>query len=355
MADVAQVCVLQLRHCSCALPLCVRHFRLVIPRTLNIAPHCVAEDKQGALKAYSAASALHPAHASLLLKIAYLTKACAAPAKECGDFDRPTLTESVISTIASQNGATSKPTLTESAISNIASQNCAMTKPLAKGNNTTECSTTLRAEIGSADSGDHYDDDDDVVISSRRHKLFAAAMLPQLPPVQATSPRDDSEDDVSVRSLGQAMAAMMTAEARNAPPPRKVDAVTVQTKPNDEVGAKVAGTQGKNTGSLPPGTTLVDGYTCYVNGLAMLSGGFGLPRKLFERLYSYQRAGIAWMWSLHADANVGSKKPSGGILADDMGLGEMVEKDCRFVLVVTRHALQKCHLTASHICDFALR
>ena len=88
---------------------------------------------------------------------------------------------------------------------------------------------------------------------------------------------------------------------------------------------------------------VVDGYSCFHSGMATLPGGFGLPRKLFDSLYAYQREGVAWMWSLHADSGVpaGSLgrgattaapaaplpptatggKICGGILADDMGLG----------------------------------
>ncbi|VDN15813.1 unnamed protein product, partial [Dibothriocephalus latus] len=43
--------------------------------------------------------------------------------------------------------------------------------------------------------------------------------------------------------------------------------------------------------------------------------GFCLPKTIYEKLYSYQREGVAWLWKLH-------KKSCGGILADDMGLGK---------------------------------
>uniref|UniRef100_A0A0X3PF09 DNA excision repair protein ERCC-6-like n=1 Tax=Schistocephalus solidus TaxID=70667 RepID=A0A0X3PF09_SCHSO len=46
-----------------------------------------------------------------------------------------------------------------------------------------------------------------------------------------------------------------------------------------------------------------------------LSPGFRLPKTIFEKLYSYQRDGVAWLWNLH-------KNTCGGILADDMGLGK---------------------------------
>ncbi|KAL7062266.1 hypothetical protein AAHC03_0640 [Spirometra sp. Aus1] len=46
-----------------------------------------------------------------------------------------------------------------------------------------------------------------------------------------------------------------------------------------------------------------------------LSPGFCLPKMIYEKLYSYQREGVVWLWNLH-------KNTCGGILADDMGLGK---------------------------------
>mmetsp|Transcript_1644 Transcript_1644/g.3282 ORF Transcript_1644/g.3282 Transcript_1644/m.3282 type:complete len:831 (-) Transcript_1644:168-2660(-) len=43
-----------------------------------------------------------------------------------------------------------------------------------------------------------------------------------------------------------------------------------------------------------------------------------LPRSVYERLYGYQREGVAWMWSLY-------QKGFGGLLADEMGLGKTVQ------------------------------
>lgn len=43
-----------------------------------------------------------------------------------------------------------------------------------------------------------------------------------------------------------------------------------------------------------------------------------LPRMVYDRLYSYQRQGVAWMWNLF-------HKEFGGILADEMGLGKTVQ------------------------------
>ena len=45
---------------------------------------------------------------------------------------------------------------------------------------------------------------------------------------------------------------------------------------------------------------------------------FVLPRDIFERLYPYQRAGVAWMARLWQMGH-------GGILADEMGLGKTIQ------------------------------
>ena len=38
------------------------------------------------------------------------------------------------------------------------------------------------------------------------------------------------------------------------------------------------------------------------------------------RFFSYQRAGVKWLWDLH-------EQKCGGIIADEMGLGKVSEKD----------------------------
>jgi len=43
-----------------------------------------------------------------------------------------------------------------------------------------------------------------------------------------------------------------------------------------------------------------------------------LPRAVHDRLYNYQRQGIAWMWNLY-------RQGFGGMLADEMGLGKTVQ------------------------------
>lgn len=50
-----------------------------------------------------------------------------------------------------------------------------------------------------------------------------------------------------------------------------------------------------------------------------LADGVLLRKSLLERLYPYQREGIAWLRALH------DRQPRGGVLGDDMGLGKTVQ------------------------------
>lgn len=45
---------------------------------------------------------------------------------------------------------------------------------------------------------------------------------------------------------------------------------------------------------------------------------YALPSNIYDKLYSYQREGVKWMWSLF-------KEKTGGVLGDDMGLGKTVQ------------------------------
>ncbi|XP_012936041.1 DNA excision repair protein ERCC-6-like [Aplysia californica] len=54
------------------------------------------------------------------------------------------------------------------------------------------------------------------------------------------------------------------------------------------------------------------------SNLKSLGQGFMLHRKIHGKLYSHQKEGVLWFWSLHA-------KGKGGILADDMGLGKTIQ------------------------------
>ncbi|RYG56498.1 hypothetical protein EON66_02760, partial [archaeon] len=88
---------------------------------------------------------------------------------------------------------------------------------------------------------------------------------------------------------------------------------------------------------LPSATWQAD----VANNAMCLPGGFHLPLDLYNKLFDYQRAGVAWMWSLHSRCpfsagafivdeamrvhTSGAPKICGGILADDMGLGKTVQ------------------------------
>ncbi len=48
------------------------------------------------------------------------------------------------------------------------------------------------------------------------------------------------------------------------------------------------------------------------------SGGFRVPRALYDRLFPYQRTAVKWMWELHC-------QEAGGIIGDEMGLGKTVQ------------------------------
>jgi len=70
--------------------------------------------------------------------------------------------------------------------------------------------------------------------------------------------------------------------------------------------------------TLPPeaaDTWTVAGDVC---SLRVRGAVMKLPRSVFDRLYGYQRQGIAWMWNLFHQG-------FGGILADEMGLGKTVQ------------------------------
>ena len=47
-------------------------------------------------------------------------------------------------------------------------------------------------------------------------------------------------------------------------------------------------------------------------------GGYKLPKRVWDRLYNYQKVGVRWMWELHLQR-------CGGILGDEMGLGKTIQ------------------------------
>lgn len=48
------------------------------------------------------------------------------------------------------------------------------------------------------------------------------------------------------------------------------------------------------------------------DGMKHVGDGFYLYKDLYEKLYTHQKAGVLWLWSLY-------QKGKGGILGDDMG------------------------------------
>lgn len=47
-------------------------------------------------------------------------------------------------------------------------------------------------------------------------------------------------------------------------------------------------------------------------------GGLTVPRKLWKKLYKYQKTGVRWLWELHT-------QQAGGIVGDEMGLGKTIQ------------------------------
>jgi SNF2 family DNA or RNA helicase len=54
------------------------------------------------------------------------------------------------------------------------------------------------------------------------------------------------------------------------------------------------------------------------DAMTHMGDGYYLFSELYNQLYSHQREGVLWMWSLF-------KKKKGGILGDDMGLGKTIQ------------------------------
>ncbi|KAL9180108.1 hypothetical protein ACHAXT_008078 [Thalassiosira profunda] len=53
-------------------------------------------------------------------------------------------------------------------------------------------------------------------------------------------------------------------------------------------------------------------------GTAVYEGGLEIPAWINDRLFSYQRTGVRWMWELHCQG-------AGGVVGDEMGLGKTVQ------------------------------
>ncbi|KAM7542613.1 hypothetical protein Aperf_G00000006586 [Anoplocephala perfoliata] len=74
----------------------------------------------------------------------------------------------------------------------------------------------------------------------------------------------------------------------------------------------------RDTSSLSIGTSVPRRYPVGGTEMAEVTKGFYLPHRLYEKLYPYQKEGVAWLWKLHNTS-------PGGILADDMGLGKTLQ------------------------------
>lgn len=48
------------------------------------------------------------------------------------------------------------------------------------------------------------------------------------------------------------------------------------------------------------------------NKFIEITKGFSIYHEIYNKLYPYQREGVAWMWNLY-------KMGKGGVLGDDMG------------------------------------
>ncbi|BFZ02829.1 hypothetical protein BsWGS_05868 [Bradybaena similaris] len=51
---------------------------------------------------------------------------------------------------------------------------------------------------------------------------------------------------------------------------------------------------------------------------ADFEGGFQVPKKLWKKLFNYQKTGVRWLWELHC-------QQAGGIVGDEMGLGKTIQ------------------------------
>jgi len=168
------------------------------------------------------------------------------------------------------------------------------------------------------------DDDDDIIISQKSKRVVATTSK------NSTFNGENSENTYSLSSLKNPL-----------PPP-----IHTQASVAAEDVEAVAPAEAKSDSP----------FSASENGKWFkLSGGFRIPALLHEKLYPYQRSGVAWMWSLNASSpmpagSIGmdfaaefaptgiendeeeedeeedkSKRIAGGILADDMGLGKTLQ------------------------------
>ena len=63
-------------------------------------------------------------------------------------------------------------------------------------------------------------------------------------------------------------------------------------------------------------------------------GGLKLPAELYEKLYDYQQTGVKWLWELYC-------QEAGGIIADEMGLGQYFYLFIYFKNLITKIKQEK--------------
>jgi len=120
---------------------------------------------------------------------------------------------------------------------------------------------------------------------------------------------DEEEQPAQPADGSLALVAAAPAEADSLVPAEEEIAMT-----------QIVATQHSETfgGALPSDTT--QEWTVSADFCSVVVSGkeMKLPRSVYDRLYGYQRSGVAWMWGLY-------QKGFGGLLADEMGLGKTVQ------------------------------
>ena len=182
------------------------------------------------------------------------------------------------------------------------------------------------------------DDDDDIIISQKSKRVVLATTSKN-----SFNDENSNSDSISLSSL------------KNPPPPPPIH--TKASVAAEAVAAEAV--EAEAVEAVAPAEAKSDTpFSASENGKWFkLPGGFRIPTLLHERLYPYQRSGVAWMWSLNAsspmpagsigmddaaefaptgienddkeeeeeDEDDKSKRIAGGILADDMGLGKTLQ------------------------------
>ena len=70
------------------------------------------------------------------------------------------------------------------------------------------------------------------------------------------------------------------------------------------------------------------------SGADLLPGGLFIPHYINSRLFPYQRTGLQFMWELR-------RKGAGGVVGDEMGLGNTVQVTSRLGCLALRSCVGK--------------